>query len=327
MSIAIIGTLLIVNSITTPPSARLVNLVLKAHLMVDLIRSTTIVWNILNNMEERTIIVGDHTGTIKVLTPQLSSLCSASSAVLNIIPRNDKFLAVRVNGTIDEFDLTGNLLTLREGKQKIIDGAVSNDRELVTYPDGTFEIEDNKTKSGISECKGISVYNELIALCGRSTSEIWDINTAQLKWKAWTRVPREEVFDTKCIFEKNLLYVATSKNEIKIHDTRTGKKPSAYIRLNPEGHIYDFPISSLYLREDSILAGDSIGHIYKMSKSFKILGKTKGRSVGAIQSIHSKEDEIYSCGLDRRIMVHDVNSMKLIHKQYLWQKLTKILVV
>ena len=123
------------------------------------------------------------------------------------------------------------------------------------------------------------------------------------------------------------LYIATTKNEVKYYDFQNGKKPSRYIKLNPEGHIYDFPISSLIVSNNYIYAGDSIGHIYKLNSELKILGKTKGRSVGAINSIYAKENELYSCGLDRRLMIHDANSLKLLHKQYLWQKLTKVFVI
>lgn len=280
-------------------------------------------------MEGRTIIVGDHTGSIKAIVPQVNFLCNGGSSlsVINIIPRHDKFLAFRVNGSIEEFSLDGTFTTIKEPSTKIIGGSDFEGKELLVFPNGTFEFSSITTQSGISECKGFDLNLSSLSLCGKSNAEIWDINTAKLVWKARTKLPREEVFDTKCKLSENLLYTTTTKNEVKMHDIRTGKKPTRYIRLNPEGHIYDFPISSLNVTEDLIFVGDSIGHVYKLNQKFEVLGKTKGRSVGSIQCICVKENEIYSGGLDRRLMVHDIPSMKLLHKQYLWQKITSILVL
>lgn len=278
-------------------------------------------------MEGRTIIVGDHTGVIKVLNPQITSIGKPGPglSVLSIIPKEDKYLAIRQNGNVDQFDLDGNFESIKTGSKKILDGREIDNKIIVAYADGSFEC-DKTLKSGIPLCRGISACDNFFAFCGNSNSEIWDVNSEKLAWKARTIKPKEEVFDAKCVLFNSFLYVGTINNEIKVYDTRTMKKPSMVLRLNPKGHIYDYPISALFVNNENVFAGDSIGHVYKLNSAFNLLGKTKGRSVGAIQSIFVKENELYSCGLDRRLMVHDANTLKLLNKQYLWQKLNTVVV-
>jgi WD40 repeat protein len=279
-------------------------------------------------MEGKSILVGDHTGLIKFFNPKLTILGSSGPdrSVLNLLTKDEAFYAIRLNGVIEEFDLNNNFKQLRPASKKILDGALIDDKFLIAYKDGHYELETQSCKTGMSSCRGISSNQNLLSLCGDSKAEIWDINTNKLYWKCKTPKAVEEVHDSKCLLKGNYLYTATINNEIKLYDTRTGKKPSLYTRLNPEGHIYNYPISAIFIDDGLIYVGDAIGHVYKLDGALKVLGKTKGRSVGAIQSIFVKENLLYSCGLDRRLMIHDAKSMKLIDKQYLWQKLTKVIV-
>ena len=128
------------------------------------------------------MIVGDHNGVIKILTPEIKSFGNPGEnlSILNILNRNDKFLAFRVNGTIEEFDCNGNFIEIKRGTRKIIDGTDANGKEVVAFLDGSFEIDSTILKSSISNCKGISYYNNSLALCGNSNSEIWDINSSKI---------------------------------------------------------------------------------------------------------------------------------------------------
>lgn len=279
-------------------------------------------------MESRTIILGDHTGSIKVLDPEIHNLGPTGQGlgIINIIPSEEGFYAFRSLGSVDRFTLEGTFTSVHDSSKKIIDGAIYNNSIILAYPNGEFGFNNHIYKTAIQECSGISNLDENLALCGDNNAEVWDLNKQSLKWKAWTFKPKDPVFDSKCWIDDRKFYVATTKNEVRIHDFRA-KKPQGIIMLNKEGHGCNLPISCLYVFEDNLYVGDVAGHMYKLNKELKILGKTKIRSVGALQSIYCKESNVYSCGLDRRLMIHDCGSLKLVEKKYLWQKLTKVIVL
>jgi hypothetical protein len=147
------------------------------------------------------------------------------------------------------------------------------------------------------------------------------------KWKGWTLKPREEVYDNQCWLQENLALTITANNEIMKFDFRAGKKPKIVEQLNKPGTTFFYPLQSIFCVEGFVLVGDNAGQVYKLDQQLKVLGKTKGRSTGTVLSIASGMGKVFSCGMDRRLMVHDFNSLNLVDKKYLWQKLTKVIVV
>lgn len=280
-------------------------------------------------MDTVRVLVGDHTGMIKIIDPDVRQLGSPGKhkQVLNILPKDEVFWVIHENGLISEFDDSGQFNTLREATGKILDAFSMADSIGVVFHDGSIELGSNVLRTRQNACHGISNCLQDLALCGTTPVELWDLEKSKEKWKGWTLKPREEVNDNKCLLKSSQILTITSNNEIFMFDTRSGKKPQKVSQLNKPGQTFFYPLQTIFSENELIFVGDTVGNVYKVNQDLTVLGKTKGRSTGSVLSIFEKNRKLYSCGLDRRLMIHDANTMNLIDKKYLWQRLTKVIVV
>ena len=280
-------------------------------------------------MDTARILVGDHTGIIKIIDPNIRQLGSAGKhkLVLNIHIKNDVFLSVHENGLISEFDDSGQFQTLREPSGKILDAYPINDSICVTFHNGSIELNTSLLQTRQTTCHGTSILLQDLALCGTTPVELWDLEKQKEKWKAWTLKPKEEVSDNKCWLKGSEILTITGNNEIFMFDIRAGKKPRRVSQLNKPGQTFFYPLQTIFNSEEYLFVGDTVGNVYKVDNDLKVLGKTKGRSTGSVLSVFEKSGKLYSCGLDRRLMIHDVKTMNLLDRKYLWQKLTKVIAV
>lgn len=280
-------------------------------------------------MESYKVLVGDHTGMIKIVDSDIKAIGSPGKhkGILNIQQIEDVFWCIHEDGSIQEFDETGLFSSIRAPSEKIVDGCSVLNQPCVAYHNGNIDISGRTAVTQQTQCLGLSSYSNTLSLCGTSPIEVWDLATLQQKWKAWTLKPRDPVHDNKCHIKENLITTITANNEVVLFDMRSSKKPRKISQLNKPGSTFFYPLETLCVNEDLVFVGDSVGQVYKLDSDFKVLGKTKVRSCGAIMSIASKNDKLWSCGMDRRLMVHDVKTMNLIDKKYLWQKLRKVVVI
>jgi hypothetical protein len=280
-------------------------------------------------MDTSRILVGDHTGIIKIIDPNIRQLGSPGKhkLVLNIHTKDEVFWSVHENGLISEFDDSGQFNTLREPSGKILDAYPINNSICVIFHNGTIELDTSLLQTRQTNCHGGSILLQDLALCGTTPVELWDLERQKEKWKGWTLKPKEEVQDNKCWLKGSEIITITGNNEIFMFDIRAGKKPRRVSQLNKPGQTFFYPLQTIFNSEEFLFVGDTVGNVYKVDNDLKVLGKTKGRSTGSVLSIFEKSGILYSCGLDRRLMIHDVKTMNLLDRKYLWQKLTKVIAV
>lgn len=191
-------------------------------------------------------------------------------------------------------------------------------------------IGDNEIKINYTEPRDFDVFETKLGVCGKGgVAEIFDLNTSSSLWKARPQERHENTLDLSCLLKNHELIVGTGNNEIKIYDIRAARKAVKVQRLNPKDLSCDYAINTLSFSDNKeyMYAGDTIGHVYKINMQLVIIGKTKGRSVGSIRAIQESSGFLYSCGLDRNLRIHELGSLQLAEKKYLWQKLNSILVM
>jgi hypothetical protein len=282
-------------------------------------------------MEGKRIFLGDHTGLVKLLSPEVSIFGSAGKGlgIINLVHNSSGLLVFRESGKADRLSVAeGSFEELRPGHSKIVEGLEFADELLLVYPDGTFALGDQRTQTSISACTGAFAFENTAAFCGNANCELWDLEQRTVKWTAWTTLPKETVNDTKCRVVRDIVYTVTENNELRLFDIRAGKKPRKNIQINKKGTTHCCALSALWVGENQgVFVGDAIGSVYSFDNQMRVLAKSKGRGVGAVTSIDVDDNNVYSCGLDRALMVYDREHMRIKLKKYLWQKLNKVVVV
>ncbi|ORX96877.1 WD40 repeat-like protein [Basidiobolus meristosporus CBS 931.73] len=179
-------------------------------------------------------------------------------------------------------------------------------------------------------------HSNILATGGKERDlNIWDINQAEPIFKAKNvkndfldlRVP---VWITATQFlneDTHKVVVGTKYHQIRLYDAKSARRPV----LNVE--IGEHPIVSLTLapNQTEIICSDSIGNLSAVDiRTGKLIHTYKG-IVGAIQDVDISSESAHqvcaSVSLDRFLRIHEISgSRKLLHKIYLKQKLTRVVI-
>ncbi|GMT11054.1 hypothetical protein PFISCL1PPCAC_2351, partial [Pristionchus fissidentatus] len=299
--------------------------------------------------------VGAATGALKSISLRDSSFSNVTS-VSALDPKKDEITAMAFSGDdqteilIAQLDrslrlydsVTGAFSTLfsLEGEGRIRGLHVTKSQEILTANEkGTVELweKSGEQKASVSIGDGdlltMGVNEEgTIAVSGkRILLRTLDPATLKETWKSknvrndWLdlEVPIWDM-QAKFMHDGHCIVTSTGTHEIRYYDPRAQKKPVKRMEWQEE------PITALAVSQTSdwtVIAGNTKGEmaqfdLRKMLPNAKFKGQAG--SVRCIQS-HSSAPLIASCGIDRFVRVHDVNTRKMVHKVYCKARLNTLL--
>lgn len=299
--------------------------------------------------------VGAATGALKSISLRDSSFSNITT-VGELDPKKDEITSMAFSGDdqteilIAQMDrslrlydsVTGAFSTLftLEGEGKIKGLHVTKSQEILTASDnGTVELWEKSgeqkasVKIGEGDLLTMGVNGEgTIAVSGKkillrtldptTLKEIWKSKNVRNDWLD-LEVPIWDM-QTRFLNDGHNIVTSTGTHEIRYYDPRAQKKPVKRMEW------LDEPITALTVSQTSdwtVIAGNTKGDmaqfdLRKMLPNAKFKGQAG--SVRCIQS-HSSAPLIASCGIDRFVRVHDVNTRKLVHKVYCKARLNTLL--
>ncbi|VDM53612.1 unnamed protein product [Angiostrongylus costaricensis] len=185
--------------------------------------------------------------------------------------------------------------------------------------------------AGVRVMRGLTTRNEVLTGGTKHLVKTWDIETGKLLWSA-RNVPLNfldiEVpiacTDARYVDHSGSIIEATKLHELRLYDPRAQRRP---LKLIP---FMDVPITAVSrcYRDNHVLAANSIGEmgLFDLRSKVHPVCKYKGQA-GAIRSIdaHPTAPYVASCGIDRFVRVHDIDTRKLAHKVYCKTRLNRVL--
>jgi ribosome biogenesis protein NSA1 len=173
--------------------------------------------------------------------------------------------------------------------------------------------------------------SSVIAIGGKERDlNLWSLETQQAIFKA-KNVTHDDLDMRVPVWVKataflepsqgHRLIVGTAYHQIRIYDTHTKRRPVL------EASFGELPITSLVVKENCVIFGDTAGNINMLDiRNFKHLGRYAGPS-GAIRdmSLHPKLPYLAAVGLDRMVHVYHIETRKSIYTFYGKQRLNAVL--
>lgn len=188
-----------------------------------------------------------------------------------------------------------------------------------------------ETGAGVRVMRGLSTRDEVLTGGMKHLIKTWDIETGKRLWSA-RNVPLDFLGlevpiacnDARYIDDSGNIIEATKVHELRVYDPRAQRRP---LKLIP---FMDVPITAVSrcYRDNHVLAANSIGEmgLFDLRSKVHPVCKYKGQA-GAIRSIdaHPTAPYVASCGIDRFVRVHDIDTRKLAHKIYCKTRLNRVL--
>ncbi|XP_064621391.1 WD repeat-containing protein 74-like isoform X2 [Lineus longissimus] len=172
----------------------------------------------------------------------------------------------------------------------------------------------------------------LVATGGKENDlKVWDLsNPTDVLFKAknvkhdWLnlRVP-VWILDMSFLPDSQKVVMATGHHQVRVYDPSAQRRPV----LSMEFDEYPLTAMGLVANEYQVVVGNTHGKMGLLDfRKGKLLHCFKGFA-GGIRSIecHPTLPLIASCGLDRFLRIHDLNTKKLLHKFYLKSRLNCLL--
>ncbi|VDO59521.1 unnamed protein product [Haemonchus placei] len=185
---------------------------------------------------------------------------------------------------------------------------------------------------GVKVMRGSNARKEVVTGGLKNLVKTWDIETGKRVWSA-RNVPLDflglEVpiacTDARYVDDSGTIVEATKVHELRLYDPRAQRRPVKKIPF------MDVPITAVSrcYRDNHVLAANSIGEmgLFDLRSKVHPVCKYKGQA-GAIRSIdaHPTAPYVATCGIDRFVRVHDINTKKLAHKIYCKTRLNRVLI-
>ncbi|CAH1262264.1 WD repeat-containing protein 74-like [Branchiostoma lanceolatum] len=131
------------------------------------------------------------------------------------------------------------------------------------------------------------------------------------------------VTDLQFLSEQKLV-TCTGHRQVRVYDPATPKRRPV---LNVE--LGEYALTALSVTPDcqSVIVGDSQGSMVMVDLRMGKVQKAFKGFAGAIRSLqcHPTLPMVASCGLDRFLRIHDINTKEMLHKVYLKSKLNCLL--
>ncbi|PIO63770.1 WD domain, G-beta repeat protein [Teladorsagia circumcincta] len=131
--------------------------------------------------------------------------------------------------------------------------------------------------------------------------------------------------DARYVDDSGTIIEATKVHELRLYDPRAQRRPVKKIPF------MDVPITAVSrcYRDNHVLAANTIGEmgLFDLRSKVHPVCKYKGQA-GAIRSIdaHPTAPYVATCGIDRFVRVHDIDTKKLAHKIYCKTRLNRVLI-
>ncbi|KJH45992.1 WD domain, G-beta repeat protein [Dictyocaulus viviparus] len=179
---------------------------------------------------------------------------------------------------------------------------------------------------------GLNTRNEVLTGGLRHLIKTWDIETGRCLWSAKNVPPNFlglEVpitcTDARYVNQSGVIIEATKLHELRMYDPRAQRRP---VKLIPFMDVPLTAVSKCY-RANHIIAANSVGEmgLFDLRSKVHPVCKYKGQA-GAIRSIdaHPTAPYVATCGIDRFLRVHDIDTRKLAHKIYCKTRLNRVLI-
>ncbi|PAV65911.1 hypothetical protein WR25_13824 [Diploscapter pachys] len=301
--------------------------------------------------------VGSSTGALKAISLRDNSFTNLN-AIRELQPKNHEITAMNWRDQEQTEVLTAQLdrklkiYDMKDNSQKTLftieggSGAVkglhrnkSSDSLLTCVESGLVRIwngEGNslsewKVGDNIAAANTSSDGNELATGGMKNLVKIWDIEQGKQKWSA-KNVGRTMLdldvlvacTDVKFLANRDTLIEATKMHEMRIYDPRAQRRPVKTIPFMDKS----ITAVSNCFRDDHILAANATGEIgmFDIRAKGYLVCKYKGQT-GSIRCIsaHPTEPLAASCGIDRFVRLHDLQTKKLVHKIYCKTQLNRVL--
>uniref|UniRef100_A0A915CS07 tRNA:m(4)X modification enzyme TRM13 n=1 Tax=Ditylenchus dipsaci TaxID=166011 RepID=A0A915CS07_9BILA len=275
----------------------------------------------------------------------LKTINLTSSKTTNVLP-DAEVLVCQINRELKLFNaLTGTYSKLFDvvGGSGIVKGVqVTQNTNIVTAVEsGELRVWNSAGEiiSSDSMSAGVNLLTmriaptkDIVATGGRENPlKLWDLNSEKLTFTARNvrqdnlelRVPIW-VTNTRFLNDGRHIVTTTGKHQIRLYDPRAQRKPVK------EFEWLDEPIQALSTccREDFVLVGNNRGELglFDLRTKISLASKYKGFA-GAIRSIdaHPTEPIFASCGIDRFVVLHDLNTRRVLKKIYCKVQLNSIL--
>ncbi|KAI6175466.1 WD repeat-containing protein 74 [Aphelenchoides bicaudatus] len=226
-----------------------------------------------------------------------------------------------------------DLLALQVGKKGTILTADSAGHIRQWTPE-TGECSSTQIEVGQSlECVQIDPLNvEVAATGGRENPlKLWDLEKGVTMFTAKNvkdssislRVPIW-VKDARFVNDSKQICTTTGHHKIRLYDPKAQRRPVMEVKWGTEPII----AMSTCHRPQHIMAGNTHGEmsLFDLRNKIRPIQKYKGFA-GSIRSIHAHPTEpfVAACGVDRFVMVHNVDTRKTVNKIYCKTRLTSLL--
>ncbi|KAK6753672.1 hypothetical protein RB195_012951 [Necator americanus] len=185
---------------------------------------------------------------------------------------------------------------------------------------------------GVKVMRGSNERKELLTGGSKHLIKTWDMETGKHVWSA-RNVPLDKLglevpvmcTDARYVNESGTIVEATKVHEIRLYDPRAQRRPVKKIPF------MDVPITAVSrcYRNNHILAANSIGEmgLFDLRSKINPVCKYKGQA-GAIRSIdaHPTAPYVATCGIDRFVRIHEIDTKKLASKVYCKTRLNRVLI-
>lgn len=277
---------------------------------------------------------------VKTLAPKQDEITSMiwsserqSDVLAALLDRQLKLYDTHTSSFNQLFNITGGTGAVRGLHSVQSDKIVSCvESGLITVWNGHGECCGKwETGAGVKVMRGLTTRNDVLTGGVRHLVKTWDIETGKLLWSA-RNVSQDflglEVpiacTDARYVDHSGSIIEATKVHELRLYDPRAQRRP---LKLIP---FMDVPVTSVSrcYRDNHVLAANSIGEmgLFDLRSKVHPVCKYKGQA-GAIRSIdaHPTAPYVASCGIDRFVRVHDIDTRKLAHKIYCKTRLNRVL--
>ncbi|KAK0410044.1 hypothetical protein QR680_004911 [Steinernema hermaphroditum] len=234
---------------------------------------------------------------------------------------NDLFEAEEGTGPINGLQMTssGNIVT-----------AVESGEVRVYEPTGKLLSSDMKAGNDLRTVVKSPVVDHIATGGKNELLRIWDLETQKETWTAknvkpdWLQIPIPIWVSNARYLDEHLIVTTTGRYQIHVYDPRAQRRPVKELEW------LDMPIHALSLtyKPMHILAGNTKGELgqFDLRSKITVLGKYRGFA-GSIRCIDAHPTAPYavSCGIDRFVILHDIESRKIVKKVYCKARLNQLI--
>lgn len=257
----------------------------------------------------------------------------------------DQIVSGFSNGNIYLFDTVSSKYVnkIKHLENKIVGvGSINNEIISCTNTGDISIFQNNKEKDNLNielktdstvECFTQNKYTHNVVAVGgiKSNLQLWDIEAKQCIFKAKSlghdslNLPiQSSIRGITYIQEDSNVCCCTKEGHILLYDSRTQKKPvkTFFDQRN------SYTTITCANREKNILAGTTKGFIQYLDMRQSKFLKSYTNINGSVTSIYCDpvEPHVACVSLDKFLRIYNLETRELLHKHYIKQSLTKLLV-